>query len=316
MPLKDIISIPPYLHRKRIYVDAFLATSNNDGTERWDLSDFWVRLSDQTSNVISCELTGFCIGWEAAAPFPMAQEGYDGLQYLDIYMDLVGTPGTNLSFSVPLPLRRFFADTFMIPQIKDAIQAAMNDQGVAPFLTGTTTWSISDSYFTDGSYGSIIFTATSGATPCNIYFLFGTGPNAANSAYEQLGFEKGVDVGGSTVLPDGTTVYSPIPVRLPTFYPFRYVDVTIDEFPDFDPFARIFLTKTNEYVVSQNIPTDNVRFVTDPPRQLNSLSLHLRLPDGRKLNPVYNDGVDLFFDVLSAVPEIDVPDWMKQIFAY
>lgn len=333
MSLKELVTTPSYLHRKRVFIDSYLATSNTDGSDTWNQSRFWQRLETTAQNVVSAELTGYCISQDIAAPFPFPTEDgrFAGSRYLDIYMEVSTIPAQNIAFSVEMPYRRGSDADFSIlssnvatmEKLRDMIQFQMNAQGVAPFLTGTTTWSYHTyGYFSDDTYGAYHFSAVTdtgggGIVPTLITFRFASGPNAGNTPYKQLGFDNPVDVGGvATALPDGTTAYWPIPDTFVDFYPNRYVDIFVREIADFAPHSRVFLTGVEDYATSKRTPTDRPRILTRPPRRLETISVTMLLSGGRPLFSLHNYGTDLVFDLLTAVPEIGVPEWVKQVFVY
>lgn len=332
MSLKELVTSPSYLHRRRVFIDSYLATSNTDGSDTWNQSRFWQQLENQAQNVVSAELTGYCISQDIAAPFPFPTDDgrFAGSRFLDIYMEVSTNPAVNLTFSVEMPYRRTPDSDFSVvssnvstmEKLRDMIQFQMNALGVAPFLNATTTWSYHTyGYFSDDTYGAFHFSAETdigaGFVPTLITFQFASGPNAGNTPYKQLGFNNPVDVGGvATALPDGTTAYWPIPDTFVDFYPNRYVDIFVREITDFTPHSRIFLTGVEDYATSKRIPTDRPRILTRPPRRLESLSITLVLSGGRPLYSIHNYGTDLIFDLLTAVPQLDVPEWVKQVFVY
>jgi hypothetical protein len=113
-------------------------------------------------------------------------------------------------------------------------------------------------------------------------FLFGTGANFSRSAGPSMGFdEEDIFMEETTV---NTVVYqiltSPRPFNASKF---TFVDVTIDQFPEFRPFLRVFTpadlgaeTETKQYNGLK------AYLLTETVRSLRNLSVHVRLKNNIK----------------------------------
>lgn len=328
MPLKDQPTQRPYIDRKRIYVSSHNANSNNDGSGRWNISDYVAGVNGHPSNVSSIELTGYIMPelYSPVFPFPEQEGVENGSRYLDILMvDPLGTyPDYQFTAEMPYTrkITRINTPENTISYLVDIIEEAMGSTHPV-FRESETTWSaVYDVEFTDGTYGGVSFTAETraqfGVSPAftpEITFLFGTGPNANNSPWYELGFEQGVDA-GPTTLPSGNTPSYPSPSRLYNFWTFRYVNINLAEIPEFNPHSRIFLTPRNVWSNNNNKAIDGVRLLTQPPRRLDTLNVLITLRNGTSIHPLANDPNCLTFDLLLSVPEIDVPSWIVQRLEY
>lgn len=140
-----------------------------------------------------------------------------------------------------------------------------------------------------------------------VEFLFGSGPNAGESVATVLGFKQGVDT-----VPDPVTkgAYGDFPVNLT---PFRYLDVNIQEFPEFKPHSRIFLP-LGKFSQPSNPNPRNVRLLRRPLRNLQTFTVSLRLPIGIFVAWNGDQNHELEFEVLSLEPGARIPGWVDQEF--
>lgn len=319
MPLKDQPTDRQYIDRRRIQISGHSARSNNDGSKRWDIFNYSEDVDGHPSNVSAIELTGFIVPqmYVPIFPFPEQLPSQPGSRYLDILMvDPTGTYA-DFTFSVEMPFLRRATPEITYQLLVDMIEEAMNDATPSHpvFRLPTTQWSVEyDVEFADGTYGGVSFSArTAIATPFSpeITFRFGSGPNADNSAWYELGFEQGVDAGPNTP-PSGNAVIFPTPTRLYNFWPYRYINIDIDEIPEFTPHSRVYLCKSNEYAGNSHEAIDGVRLLTQPPRRLDTMTVHISLRNGATPHPLANDPHSFTFDLLLSVPEFGIPDWIRQ----
>ena len=123
-----------------------------------------------------------------------------------------------------------------------------------------------------------------------------------------MGFDTGVDIISSSV--NGLQeIVSPNPTSL---QPFRYVDVSLREFPELDPIERVFFTNLLYYGTTRNDFSNTVTFLTDErPRTLKELNVSLRLKNN--VVPLsLNKDHDLTFTLYLLSTEVVVPSWAKQ----
>lgn len=112
-------------------------------------------------------------------------------------------------------------------------------------------------------------------------FLFGTGPNKEESAALVLGFDE-IDYTFFPIIINGTAFRAVVSPRKTQINRFRYLDVFIDEVPEFKPFHRIFIPTVRSLSTSLPENASRMRLLTQPVRKLETLTIRLRLPGGIK----------------------------------
>lgn len=112
------------------------------------------------------------------------------------------------------------------------------------------------------------------STECE--FLFGTGPNKAYSVAPIFGFDE-VDIAFSAIVYYGTPVRAVQSSRGAQINLYRYLDVFIDEFSTFEPFARIFIPSIQTILMTMPETNSRMRLLQTPIRKANSLTFRLRL---------------------------------------
>lgn len=144
-----------------------------------------------------------------------------------------------------------------------------------------------------------------GSTECIL--LFDTGLNKNKSAANVLGFDR-IDITMATINIDGTNFKNAVSPRPALLNKYRFVDLTIDEFPEFEPFHRIYVPTLPSNLTTLPENTSRVRLLTKPPRLLKELTLRIRLPGNKK--PTTSQPYYFSFRVFElksslVVPEVD-----------
>lgn len=332
MALKTVPNDIPYVSRKRVFINSHTASSNSnaDGEEIWDNATFTENLSEPCSDVASIELTGYNVPEFLSSPFPQPQGNgrWPGSRYLDVTVDY---GASTVDFTVEMP---YIRDEFRIffdgprrnvrstlSEVAISCTEAMRTAGGggAPW-TGLQFIVMDNELFSDDSRGAIVLPcvvlASSPTAYATVTYRFGSGPNSDNSPYKQLGFNQPVDVGGTPVVQaDGSTAYWPIPDKLPDVFLQRYANIRIDQVQThFDPFphARIFLGPPYDYINTSQRPIERPRLLTNGPKRLIAMTIRLTLNQDRPIDPLCNFGVDLIYDVLQNVPELEPGAWSTQ----
>lgn len=317
MPLQTVPSSAQYLHRRRVFVDPYIDRQNvaADG----DISEITVKVDNHPQFVQSIELTNYNFPLDMAPTFINEDGDFAGSNYLDIRLQDYPAAVQTLEFTAVLPTYRFTSIQALKDYLPDFLDELMDAQSHAYFNTGNgDAFTVVDNqeFLNSGNTGAIIIKneRSSVANSNSLYYLFGTGANAANSPKNQLGFPDGGDVGGPQTI-NGTFITHPMPTTYWNLYPFRYVDLFIDEVSELTPHSRIWLTRTDDFKRVRQA-NDAVRLLADPKKRLETLTIRLRLPDGRRPNMISNQGYDLTFDILLVSPEVSIPDWVKQQIQY
>lgn len=326
MPLKDFPANQgeknTYVHRERLYVSAHTAESNLFNTKTFTVSDYQTIVDQAPQNVTSLELTNYIMPRTYATPFPYASSTSHGARYLDIRVEDVANPAVFLDFSIEMPNKVLYNTELTLEKftqdLTDTYQYYRSTTGIAvPDMSFR--W-MDDQEFPSGQYGALLIYAIDDPVPvsssANVYFLFASGPNADNSPWRELGFPTQADVGGYQMLPSGLEVRYPVPSTRLNFWRDRYVEINIDQIPELEPFARVFVTSKEDYSNNSEEPTDDVRLLSNPPRFIDKLTVRLRMNQGRPINPRSIDVHSLTLDALCVVPNVTVPNWIQQNLEY
>lgn len=344
MPLKDYgRDQPVYLDRHRVFVDSrekIRTETRSDGREFW-VGEYSV--GTELSDVVGFELVGYQL-MRAIAPTFWREgtgkgTGPSGNNWLDIRIGDV--PETaSLEFSVEFEPGTLIAEAGNLTafdRLLDKINNTLYSLGDATFnaangyvfdLDGRT--NAEDSKYDEivsegtGLWFPLILKKVLDSTVCSLQLKFGTGEHAANSAWNVLGYEEGVDAVGS----GGLT--QPAPIRPVTLRPVRYVDVIVEEAGERrNPVHRIYLEdgKPAEYTsfyAGSLEPTSTTR--TEPPssrvldnespRNMRTIRVSLEFEGGVVPPSSHELHYDLVFDILHLSPEQSVPNWVQQGFRF
>ena len=336
MPLPDFTSTK-YLDRHRVFV-----SSDNKRAEGQTFWDGLYSIGKQLRDVVSIEVVGYNIPRSIFPTFVAESRLPDGTlragnNKLDVRVTDV--PVTqSLTFTVTFPEGVFSSLSVFSGDISQELNDAMDAAGDPVFNTSNNYAFVNTSTGNaalsaalgklDGTFTAPVFRYTGDASLASSEFLFGTGENAANSAWKVLGYDQGVDSGGPSLTAPGTT-FDPIPVRATNTDPFTYVDVVVAEARERNPVKRIF---TQELGIGSNsrlanaVPSEYVQtangnrrwtsllLIDNPIRQLKELNISLEFQDGA-IPPVSHQlHYDLILDLIYLTPESEIPDWVQQTF--
>ena len=96
--------------------------------------------------------------------------------------------------------------------------------------------------------------------------------------------------------------------------PFRYMDVFVEEVPELQPLARLWLVDEQESFNISVDPPKKPRVLQTPIPRLRKMHIRLRLADGVRPPMIADTGVDLVFDAYSLCPVQEVPGWVMNAF--
>lgn len=96
--------------------------------------------------------------------------------------------------------------------------------------------------------------------------------------------------------------------------PYRYMDVFVDEVPELQPLARLWLVDDQESFNISVDPPKKPRVLLNPVPRLRKMHIRLRLADGVRPPMIADTGVDLIFDAYSLCPVQEVPAWVMNTF--
>ena len=149
------------------------------------------------------------------------------------------------------------------------------------------------------------------ATYATVEFLYGTGANKENQTSRVWGFPPGVDSTPTTEqTPNLNGARPSAPLQ---FTQFRYMNIYLEEAPEFRPFARIYTTDEieNNYTTPCNLPM-RTRILKTPIRRMRRLRFRASLEDDIELLSGSDNGLMFTFEVLSIAQVPKVPAWVIQ----
>lgn len=275
-----------------------------------DSNDFKVRLNDIFSNVVAIEMENYQVPLTAVSQFT------DG-QYIDFRLRNPSIFGGNWkNLTVIIPIKPVIYNTPQLP----------NADLISTLFESFSTVILKDPDFgskcdviplpqTDESLTLVCRTLAYpplatwpgyGSTECEL--LFGTGANKEKSAALTLGFDP-IDYLFSPLTILGTLFQVQTSPYGALINKFRYLDVFLDEVPEFQPFQRIYLPTITSYSTSLPENAGRVRFLRQPIRTLRELTIRLRLPKGVK--PFTPQEYFFSFRVFTLNSSFMVPDSQK-----
>jgi hypothetical protein len=276
-----------FIDVRRVFVDSA-------DRARGTVSDYEFMLPRAISNVISIELTAF------ALPSSMTPSFSAGVNDA---IDFTLTQGAVTKFfSFRMPSNSFSYQNIACPYL-DYLRILEQ--------------SLNRAFITDPDFGSaaaspaIFVTAPDPEEKTQIYcygadavFLFDTGPNREQSAYQQLGFAR------ADYAFTGSALLGPFPALLE---PSQQVEISLDEVPNIQPLAVVYNSSLKYYAQTQNELSARLRLIdNDPPRVLDRLTVRIRV-DGKPIENAFKNEHSLSFSVF-CFTHVDgpVPAWLKQ----
>lgn len=314
-----------YLRTREIHIDSSIDKENENQSD----FQFDVILKEEIQNVVSITLTSWNLDKDITPSFWPQNGSIQGNNMLDIELSNINyNSGTPFTLSIEIPNENLYfdanapSDTNVCNVITDLLIKAKNDYDEA----GLQELTFSCPYLVPGVFSVFAYNDDFGPLDETTTFtlLFGTGPNAANSCYKQLGFEQqDYDSINGTILGFATIgsgisqgVVAPNPVDMQQF---KYIDVGLRESNKL-PVQRIFTTNPSVFRNQQSASTlKQQKIDTDqPPRVLKKLSVFILYPG--LLNPslyVSNPSpVQFTFTILQVAQESDnLPSYMRQTLA-
>jgi hypothetical protein len=325
MPLQTLNTGDAFVRRTRVNV------SNEDREPPGGLFDYRVRLPDDITGVIGCELVGFSFAKRLTPTFRGRYTLGDPLPYADASNTRRAAPNGNtvidvrmvdetatvaLDFAVDLDLvvpaaglpytlaGRFLTIADIGSLLGEPIALALDAQGDATL--NTTNYTVNTGVDTLGRFYCYAHRAGDPATQAAVTFRFRSGYNSTDSAHRVLGFAQE----DTTPDPDTSGVQGAFAVD-PT--PIRYVDIRVKELAELRPLARVFLAE-GDFRRPVDKPAE-FRLLTEPVRRLGALSLELTFNDRQECAygsaPAFHD---ILLEVISLDPLQTLPTWVDQRF--
>ena len=138
--------------------------------------------------------------------------------------------------------------------------------------------------------------------------LFGTGAHRGSQASRPLGFVPGVDT-----IPDIQYNYGAHPSFSSNPRPFRYINIYLEEPPEFQPFARVYTTdETKSNYVNHCDQPRRSRILKQPIKNMKRLRFKIRGENDIELSFIAEIGLLFTVEVLSIAQVPKVPAWVQQ----
>lgn len=291
---------PSYVKVTKIHVDS----SKRNETDSKGVTDYVIVLDRAIQYVVGMEITAYDMPRSLTPSFLASQDNIPGTNKVDFELS-ADTGSVVQTFSITIPQRKFTYQDLLSPLngYTNTLELLLND-AIA-----------NDANFGEGGAYEATFTVVptpdqttrvdvSGTDVDGVRFLFATGTNEANSAYAQMGFTK----------TDGTTALSQVSTNSANLSTYRYVDVFIEEVPEFRPVERLYLTPSSSDSVLNNLNINRTRLLTDPVHRLRTLRVRLALENGASPPSTSSEEHGFTLTVTSLSNETSVPDWVNQTF--
>lgn len=301
MPLENQVLTNNYIRVSKIFVSSADRNENSEGPYRYQ-----VDLKDELQNVVAIEITGYSFPSEIAPTFVAPGPGFTGTYALDFE---ITTGALTKQFTAFWPERQFSYENVTVPYLSyiQTLQqilnlAILND---ADFGTGGAHEAFFASVADPQELSRVLI---SGPGVTGFRYIFATGPNRDDAAFNAMGFNR-VDTAFAL------EVVSPTRTNLK---PFRHIDINLSEVPELIPLRRVYTTDNIYYGTVRNDPgVTRTRLLSSHPiRKLNRMNITITL-EGGVVPPVFQ-GLDheLTFTVFQLSNEETVPDWVqgKQVF--
>jgi hypothetical protein len=290
---------PNYVKINTIYVNSEDRETGSVGPY-----DYVIRLTNEIQYVIGMELTSYNLPSSLAPTFVAAGSGFDGTNKLDFALS---NGVITTVFSTEWPEKNYTYQNLNAPYLSylDTL-ASLLDKAIdsdPDFGNGGANETFFD-VDPDPEERTVVVARGTGVT--GLQFLFGTGPNAKDSAQLAMGF-------ANADTPIALTTTSPSPTNL---NPFSFVDVSIVQIPEYTPLSRVYMTNNLAFGTTRNEQrvTRSRLLSSQPIHRLKEIRIKLTLANG--VVPPSTTGLahDLVFTVFSLANEDSVPSWVNQTF--
>lgn len=278
---------------------------NSNDRSSGTVTDYTIDLKTQLQNVIAIEITGYNLPLALAPTFTsrtsLINPGNDKVDFC------ISNGVITSNFTFTWPSKQYTYSNVTVPYLSyvDTLQQLLN-LSIASDPTFGALGPNSATFVAaiDPDERTVVTVYGTGVT--GFGFRFASGPNAADSAYNSMGFTKVDTLVARTVTSSGFT-------RL---RPFRFVDINIDAAKEFKPLKRIYMTDLLTFGTTRNdADLTRTRLLNQPVRSLQRLQISLSLENNIK--PV-DQGLahDLTLTIFSLNNEQVLPKWLKQSFVY
>lgn len=246
-------------------------------------NDVRIQLKDAFSNVVGLEIENYQVPLQSLSQFTDKNKIDFRLRNASIY------GGNWKQFTAEIPVKPVIYNSPDAPSadllsslyeaFSEAILRDPDFGGKVDIIPVVDTTQVTSLLCRTRAYPPLATWPGYGSTEAEL--LFASGPNKEESAALVLGFDV-LDYTFTPVTLNGTLFRQVKSPRNCQINRFRYLDIFIDEVPEFKPFHRIYIPTLRSVSTSLAENGSRTRILRQPIRKLETLTIRLRLPGGLK----------------------------------
>lgn len=299
MPLEQEKTQENYIKVNKLFISSADKNQNSRGAYEYQID-----LNTEIQYVVGMEITGYNFPSEIAPTFVAPGINFDGTNAIDFELQ---AGALVKQFSAFWPEKQYTYENVTVPYLSyvQTLQQLLNQaiQNDPDFGTGAPNEAF---ILSSTDPEEVTHLTISGPGVTGFRFLFDSGPNRNDSAFNAMGYNQ-VDT--------AFTLKEIGPTRT-NLRPFRFLDINIKEAEEFQPLKRIYTTDNLYYGTVRNDPSiTRTRLLSSQPiHRLSRLNIKITL-EGGVVPPVFQ-GLDheLTLTVFSIANETYVPKWVRQVF--
>ena len=299
MPLEREKSSQNYVRVSKLFLSSKDRNVNSFGPY-----DYFIDLDEDIQYVVGMEITGYNFPSEISPTFVAEGTKSPGTNKLDFQLEAGAISKT---FTATWPEKQYNYQNVTVPYLSYVLVLAQ----IMNLAIET------DPDFGVGAPNQATFASTpdpeerthvtvTGAGVTGFAFLFDSGPNEANSAFNAMGYAK----------TDTVVALDQVSPTRTNLRPFRFIDINLDQAREFTPLKRVYTTDNIYYGTVRNDPNiTRTRLLSSQPlRKMQRINVKITLEGG--VIPPTTIGLDhdLTVTVFSVANETSVPSWVKQVF--
>lgn len=299
MPLEVEKTQQNYIKVQKLFLSSADRNENSKGVYQYQID-----LKTEIQYVIGFEVTGYNFPSEISPTFVAPGPGFNGTWAMDFTLQAGALEKT---FTAYWPEKLYEYENVTVPYLSFVqvcqqllAEVVKNDVDFGIGRPNQVTFAV----IPDPNEVTVINVSGPGVT--GFRFLWASGPNKNDAAFNAMGFNQ-VDTAFAL------TTIAPSRINL---RPFRYLDINLKEAEEFSPLKRVYTTDNFFYGTIRNDPSvTRTRLLSSHPLQrLKKVNVTITLENGI-VPPVLN-GLDheITLTVFSIANEEFVPNWVRQVF--
>lgn len=299
MPLETEKTRENYIKVQKL----FLSSADRNQNSR-SVYEYQIDLPTEIQYVIGFEVTGYNFPSEIAPTFVKPGAGFNGTNAVDFELQ---AGALVKQFTAFWPEKQYSYENVTVPYLSfvQTLQQLLMGaiQNDPDFGTGAPNEAFIQ-VLPDPEEVTALNVSGPGVT--GFRFLFATGPNKDDSAFNAMGYNQSDTAFTLNEYGPGRT----------NLKPFRYIDINLREAEEFKPLKRVYTTDNIYYGTVRNDPSiSRTRLLSSQPLQrLKRVNISITL-EGGVVPPVFQ-GLDheITLTVFSIANETFVPNWVRQVF--